>query len=182
MSDMVEVNNPKQIADEGQNAYKRGDFNESAHLFDAAAQGFQIQGDLVKAAELRNNASVAYLKCGDAQASLDAVEGTASIFSDIGDLRRQGMALGNYGAALEALGRLDEAAFSYETSAELLSQSGEDVLRAEVLQSLSAIQLRKGKQLQALATMQSGINGIKRPSPKQKILKSLMRFPFRLMK
>ena len=90
------------------------------------------------------------------------------------------MAIGNQAAALEALGRLEEAAANYERSAELLKGIGEDQLRATVMQSLSTLQLKMGRQLEALATMSAGLGGLKHPSPKQRIVKKLLQAPFKL--
>ena len=97
------------------------------------------------------------------------------------DLRRQAFALGNRAAALEALGHLDDAAQDYENSANILKDIGEHELRADVLQSLSAIQLRTRKPLQALATMRAGIDNVEHPTLKQRLLKRLLNIPFRFL-
>jgi tetratricopeptide (TPR) repeat protein len=111
---MVEVLSPNKLVIDGTTAYKRGDYSAAAQLFSSACQGYQAAGESLKAAEMANNSSVAYLLAGDAQASLQAVEGTPGLFAAAGDGQRQGMALGNQAAALEALGRLDEAMEVYQ--------------------------------------------------------------------
>ena len=50
-----------------------------------------------------------------------------------------------------------------------------------VIQSLSQLQFRTGRQLEALATMQSGIEDIKRPSLRQRMLKKLLKAPIKLL-
>jgi hypothetical protein len=49
-------------------------------------------------------------------------------------------------------------------------------MRAIVLQSLSALQLRQGKTIDAAISMQAGISGIKKPTLKQRIAKTLIKF------
>ena len=178
---MSEAITSQNMAKEGHAAYKRGDFSAAARAFEAAAQSYLVAGDTLNAAELANNASVAYLQAGENEAALQAAEGTADIFAAAGDTRRQGMALGNLGSALDALDRRDEAAEAYQQSADLLKQCGEDQLRATVMQSLSTLQMRQGKQLQALSTMQSGLEDVRKPSPKQRFLKRLLDVPSRLL-
>lgn len=178
---MSEARSPQKIAEEGKSAYQNGDFMNAAQLFEAARQGYETAGDSLTSAEMANNASVAYVQAGEADAALKAVEGTPAIFAAAGDLRRQGMALGNYAAAMEGLNRLQEAAEYYQQSAEVLQQAGEDQLRANVLQSLSTLQFRTGKQLQALASMQAGLEGMKKPNPRQRILKRLLDIPFSML-
>jgi tetratricopeptide (TPR) repeat protein len=178
---MSEAKSPQILAEEGKSAYQNGDYANAASLFEAAQQGYQTAEDALMAAEMANNASVAYLQGEDAEAALKAVEGTAALFAQASDLRRQGMALGNYAAALEALERNEEAAEYYQQSADVLQQAGEDQLRSNVLHSLSALQFRTGRQLQALASMQAGLEGVKKPNPRQRLLKRLLQIPFNML-
>jgi hypothetical protein len=48
------------------------------------------------------------------------------------------------------------------------------------MQSLSALQLRTGHQLEELATMQAGLDGLEKPNPQQRALKKLLQMPFKL--
>ncbi|MBN2148496.1 MAG: hypothetical protein JW726_14000 [Anaerolineales bacterium] len=171
---------PRQLVDEGQSLYQRGDYSAAARAFQAAGSGFLTQGKSLDAAEMANNASVALLKAGDAPGALRAVEGTDMQFAQAGDLRRQGLALGNLGAALEGVNCLPEALEAYQQSAELLQQVGEKELRAHVMQSLSALQLRMGKPLEAYGSMYAGVHGMEKPKLRQKLLKTLMEIPFKL--
>lgn len=179
---MAEILDVTQLVKEGKLAYQRGDYENAARAFHAANQGYQSSQDPLNAAEMANNASVAFLKAGDAQAALQVVEGTPQVFASAGDIRRQAMALGNLGAAFEGVKRYQEAEDAYQQSADLLKQVGEDQLRLNVMQSLSNMQLRTGKHLQALSSMQAGIEDVHRPSPKQRLLKKLLEVPFKLMK
>jgi len=173
---MPDVLTPQQLAEEGTKAFQKNQFEAAANSFAAAAEGFTAAGKPLDAAEMKNNRSVALLKAGDAQGAFDAVVGTEAVFQAAGDVRRQGLAAGNEASALEALGKLNEAAQKYQRSADLLEDAGEDQMRAHVLQSLSALQLRRGKSVDAVLSMQSGIVGVKNPSLKQKIAKSLIKF------
>jgi hypothetical protein len=44
------------------------------------------------------------------------------------------------------------------------------------MQSLSALQLRQGKAVDAVYSMQSGAAGVKKPSLKQRLTKTLLKF------
>lgn len=179
---LQEVFSPDQMAREGQLAFRSGDFLAAARAYQAAAEGHRLQDRPDMAAEMDNNRSVALLQSGDPQAALQAVVGCAEVFATQGDTRREALAYGNHGAALEALGQLQPAADYYQRSADLLKQVGEHQLRAAVLQSLSKLQLRSGHTLQALATMQAGLSEIERPSLWQRFLKQLFDVPYRLLK
>ncbi len=90
------------------------------------------------------------------------------------------MTLGNQAAALEAQHQ-EEVASAYDNSANLLKEMGDSELRANVLGSLSTVQLRLGRKIEALATMQAGFDAVRHPSPKQIMVKKLLRMPFNLI-
>jgi len=177
---MREAISAEKLVKDGKSAYQKGEYLEAARLFEAAQQAYLTLEDPLNGAEMANNVSVAYLHDDKADLALKAVEGTAEIFESAGDLKRQGMALGNLAAVLEALDRTDEAVNMYQRSADILAQAKEDQLRAAVMQSLSMLQFRTGKQLLALSSMQDGLEGIKHPSPKQTFLKKLLRMPIEM--
>lgn len=182
MSGSYEASSPQQLENDGKQLYEKGEYLEAALTFSAAEKAYKTAGMPLLAAEMANNSSVAYLKAGDAKAALDAVMGTEQIFADQGDLRRQGMAMGNRASALESLGELDSAAEIYQQSAEILQRCGENELRAHVLKSLSALQLKRGQQIDAIFTMKEGLDGIKKPSLKQRLLKYLLKLPMKYLK
>jgi len=173
---MPDVLTPQQLDEEGKSAFQKGQYESAANSFAAAAEGFFAAGKPLDSAEMKNNQSVALLKAGNAQGAFDAVAGTESVFQAAGDIRRQGFAAGNEASALDALGRLDEAATKYQHSADLLNKAGEDQMRAHVLESLSALQIKQGKTMDAVYTMQSGAAGVKKPTFKQRLTKSLLKF------
>ncbi len=168
---------PQDISQAGKRAYENGQYAQAAALFLQARDAWKDNNAPLEAAEAANNASVSLLQAGEAQAALDVVQGTAAVFLRAGDLKRAGMAWGNAAAALEALERLDEALDAYRQSADLLKQAGETDLRLHVMQAISALQLRSGRQLEALASMQAGLDGVEKLSPKQRLLRRLLQIP-----
>jgi tetratricopeptide (TPR) repeat protein len=177
----METLSSQQLAEEGLAEYNQGEYLSAAKSFKAAADGFLLMGEELSAAEMDNNCSVAYLKAGDAQSALDIVTGTDQVFASIGDTKRQAMALGNRAAALEGLNRFDEAMAAYEQAAELLVKAGEYELRAYVYQSKSSLLMKRGRYLEAYATMRLGVSGIKDPNLGQRVLRSLMDIPFKFL-
>ena len=174
-----EVRTPAQLAEEARGIYQAGEYTSAGQLYQAAAQAYQAVNEALLAAEMANNSSVAWLQAGEANQALQAVGGTPDIFGAAGDVRRQAMALGNQAAALEALRRRDEAMALYQQSADLLQQAGEGELRAYVMQAISKLQFRAGRHFEALASMQAGMEGIRHPTLKQRVLKRLLRLPLR---
>ena len=176
---MEETFSPQELKKEAERAYKKKDFLSAAKAFQAAAEGYSQDGFRLDSAEMLNNASVAFLQADQPKSALEAALDIDETFAAEEDLRRQAIALGNNAAAYEALDDLDAAAQAYKNSADLLKEIGDHDLRPTVMQSLSAVQLRQGQQMEALVTMQAGLDGIQNPGIKQKLLKKVLRSPFR---
>ena len=125
---------------------------------------------------MNNNRSVALLKNNQPQEALDAALDTDKIFEGASDPSRQGIALGNQAAALEALGRADEALALYERAASLFDDANEKEMRAIVLKSIAAIKLKQGKINEAGFEMLGALGATPKPTFFQRILKFFLRF------
>jgi len=178
---MTQTLSPEQLNEEGKAAYEREEYLEAAKAFEAAAKGFISSGDILAAAEADNNRSVTLLQAGEAESALEAVGNTPETFADANDMRRQAMALGNKAAALAALNRREDAEKAYWESARLLEEVGDTELRASVMNAISRLQMRSGRYLEAITSMQSGLDKTDKLSITQRILKKLLQILGRLL-
>jgi tetratricopeptide (TPR) repeat protein len=165
---------PAEIAEKAKRIYAGGEYILAARSFSEAAGAYTAAGDLLMAAEMNNNQSVALLRAKDAQAALAAAQNTDEIFAKSSDHRRQGMALANQASALEALKRSKEAIEYYKKAGDVLALAGEGDLRAQVMQLLSMLYLRRFKFYEAVIALQSGLSGVKNPTPKQRFMKKIL--------
>ena len=167
---------PDQLAEQGKQAFANRRFDEAAELFSQAAEGYTVGRDGLMSAEMQNNVSVALLQAGKPQESLTAALDTDQVFADAKDVKRQGMALGNQAAALEALNRYDEAAEKYDLAAQLFDQAGEGDLRAMVMKSSAAIKLKSGKVTDSAFKIMGSLDAKDNPSFFERILKFFLSF------
>ena len=172
----MEILSLDQLVAAAKTAFQAGDYVRAAGDFSQAALAYARQGNTLMEAEMKNNQSVCLLQAEQPQAALDLVLGTDKVFAQAGDVRRQGLAVGNQAAALEALGSLDEAAQAYNRSADLLGQAGESDLSATVLKSRAALDLKRGKISDSALNMMGHLSAVKKPTLFQRILKFILRF------
>ncbi len=177
LSEILEMND---IVAEATSAYKHGKYLTAAKGYFRAAQAYALSGDGLKAAEMANNCSVSYLQGGEPELALEVIDGIEDIFKQSGAQRHLAMTIGNRGAAFDALNKVEEAINNYRLSADLFNQLGEDNLYITTIQAISALQLRKGRSREALATMQIGIKNIKNPNLQQRLLKKLLEIPLKM--
>lgn len=167
-----------ELTKEANNAYQQKEYLTAAQSYQAASRSYAQSHEPLLAAEMSNNASVAYLQADKPESALRSALRTDEVFAEAGDQRRQAIALANQAAAYEALGQWADAEQAYQSSADLLKPLDEKELRPTVLKSLSAVQLRRGKQVEAISTMKSGLDPIEKPGIVQKLMRRIINIPF----
>jgi len=125
---------------------------------------------------MNNNASVAHLQAGDPQKALDAALDTDKVFEEAKDIKRRAIAVGNQAAALDELGRWQEALAAYEQSAQLFSEVSEKDMRALMLKSAAGIKLKRGRVSESAYEMMGALEAKANPSLFERILRFLLRF------
>ncbi len=179
---MSTPNSTEEIKRTAKAAFEKKEFSEAARLFRQIVDRIDANEAPAAYAEARNNLSVALLKSGQPQAALDQAAGTDMIFAERGLVDEQAMALGNTGAALVELGQLDEALEYYQQSANLFKETGNTEMRGYVLQEISSLQMKRGKQVESLFAMDAALQSKDKLSPREALLKKLMKVVHRAMK
>lgn len=154
--------------------YQNEEYETAAKSFAQAVEALSAENQSLQQAEMKNNLSVALLKAGKPEEAYQAALGTEQVFASAGDLKRQAMALANLASALEDLKRFDEALNLFNQSAALFKQISEKEMRAYVLQRISTIQLRQGKRIESLVSMDAALEEKRKLSMKDRLLRSLM--------
>jgi hypothetical protein len=128
-----------------------------------------------------NNLCVALIQDNRPEDALAAVEGTWEVFHARGDDLRAAQAYGNLATAQEACGDLNGAEKAYSKAARLLGKAGDEEARAQTLAALSRLQLKQGKPVQAVSSMQSGLEGSSRLSIGKRFLRWVLSLPSRIL-
>jgi len=178
---MILSDEPGQLCSKAQQLYREGNYLQAADVFAQAASAYANQQNHLMQAEMQNNRSVAFLQGGQPHSAWEAASGTHQVFLEGNDFRRAAMAYGNQAAALEALGKTKDAVQCYERSADLFEQVGDKELNATVLQSLSNAQVRSGRRIDALFSMQAALSKKGHLTLKERVLKRLLKVPVQLM-
>ncbi len=177
---MTTPKDPQEYVNDAKAAYEAEEYTQAAAGFEAAQNAFEAAGDLLNAAEMANNRSVALLKSGDASAALACLENTDLVFAQAGDVERQAKAIGNQATALDELHRYDEALAKYQQSVELFKQINQNDMAALVLKRISNMQYRTKRRAEAMSTMVDALNLQPKLSLQDRILKWLMKIVSRL--
>ena len=174
----MESNDPIKLAERGKQEYAQGNHAAAADLFTKAAQAYANTQDELNAAEMKNNQSVALLKAGKARDALHATDGTEAVFQKAGDIKRQGIAVGNRAAALEGLKKIDEALAEYERAASLLEEAGEGDMHSVVRKAAANLNLKRGRITAAQMDVYDSLRLVEKPNFTQRIMKFFKRIGF----
>ena len=172
---------PESLAQRALQDFRQGRFADAAEGFHAVQQIYEAAQNLTAAAEAANNRSVALLHAGQPPEARRAVVGTAETFDRAGDGARAAQAIGNLATADEACGDLAAAERGYQDAARRFAGLGDAENQAAVLASLSQLQLKRGRPLEALSTMQAGIESKPHRGLRERWLGRLLDLPGRLL-
>jgi tetratricopeptide (TPR) repeat protein len=172
---------PQNLAKEAKSAFERGELEAAIEGFSSARDEYHQAGDHLLAAEMANNLSVALLQSNRSGEALHAVKGTQQLFLDAEDEFRAAMAYGNLASALEANGELQGAEEALEEAIRLFNKIGDKEHLGHSARALSQLQLRRGRPLEAVTTMQSGLEKQSKISVKNRILRSILSIPSRIL-
>lgn len=161
--------------------FRQGRFADAAEGFRIVQQAHESAQDPGAAAEAANNRSVALLQAGRPEEARQAVMGTPEVFDLAGDAVRAAQAVGNLATAAEACGDLAGAEAGYREAAQRFAELGDAENQAVILASLSQLQLKRGRPLEALSTMQAGIERKPRRGLRDRWLQQLLQLPSRLL-
>jgi len=175
----VDQPNTITLAEKGKLEYEQGNYGAAANLYSQAAQAYATAQDELSAAEMKNNQSVALLQAGKAKDALQATEGTEKIFENAGDLRRQGIAVGNRAAALEGLKKWKEALAEYDRAAALLEQAGAGDMHSVVRKAAANLNLKRGRLADSQMDVYDSLRLVEKPTLTQRIMKFLIRIGFK---
>lgn len=175
----MDQSSPIAFAEKGRKEYESRNYVAAADLFSQAAQAYASMRDELNAAEMKNNQSVALLQAGNAKAALQATEGTEAIFRNAGDLRRQGVAISNYAAALEGLKKWAEALAEYDRAASIFEQAGEGDMHSVVRKAQANLNLKRGRITASQLDVYDSLRLVEKPTLTQRIMRFLVRMGFR---
>jgi tetratricopeptide (TPR) repeat protein len=167
---------------QGLSAFKGGEWALAAASFLEARASYDSEGNDAKSAEMANNLCVALLQDNRPEEAIAAVEGTWKVFLSHGDDFHAAQAYGNLASAHEACGDAASAEKAYGLAAGLFETAGDEKARELTLAAISRLQLKRGQPLQALASMQSGLEGSSRLSFGKRVLRKILQLPLRLFR
>lgn len=170
-----------QLEKSGVKAFHEGKPNEAITDFQEARSIFLENGDQARAAAMANNICVAYLELDRNTEALDFVRDTPQVLLDAGETQLAAQAFGNLGTALAATGDPASAEEAYFKAIELFNEIDARDNLTHTLKALSQLQLKQGRSLEAVSTMQQALETEPKSGIRDRLLRKLLKFPTRFL-
>lgn len=179
---MTAATDAKRLAQEGERHYRRDEYEAAADSYGQAAEAYRQDGLPLLAAEMANNQCVAWVQLDRYEQAHKAVVGTPEVLAGAGEIEKAARAYGNLGSALEGLGRLAEAETAYQQAVALFGQVGGSDERAHTYKALARLRMRQGQPIDAVSTMQLGLQDSRSRSLRNRLLSWFLQLPSRFMR
>ena len=154
--------------------YMRGDYEQAAETFRAAATQYEEVGVADMVAEMRVNLGLALHSLGQHDAALEQMTQAHAVFVQMNDAHRTAQALGNMARVYAGQGNSEQAITNYHEAAAIFNELGDEENYGQTVLAIADLQLRGGQVMKAAATFEVGLDCIKNPNTRQKLMKKLL--------
>ena len=163
-----------ELKDQGIQQFQQRDYEQAAETFRAAHSAYLDAGHDVMAAEMQVNRGLALHSLDQSDAALVEMGAAREVFQAQGDNIRLAQALGKMGRAYAKLGNTEQALTNYREDSALFIETGDEENYGQTVLAIADLQLRSGHPTQAAATFEVGLDYIKNPTARQKMMRNLL--------
>jgi len=178
---MAETTFAQELKEEGLRLFQEGLYEEAIVQFEKAKNAFAAEGNDVEVAEMVNNLGVIYRMLGQWDEAIAALEEAKSTFVRLGDRSREAQTLGNLGGLYASKGERETSNECLRQAADIFSELGDEQRYGETLLALGVQEWKKGDRSEGLATYESGLHTLQKPTTSQKALRGLLGLRNRLL-
>lgn len=168
------MTNAAELKDKGVEQYMQGDYELAAETFRAAAAQYEDDGTADMVAEMQVNLGLALHSLGQHDEALEQMNMAHAVFQQMNDQLRMAQVLGNMARVYAKMGNSEQAMTNYREASALFMELGDQENYGETVLAIADLQLRGGKLMQAAATYEVGLDYVKQPNARQKLMKKLL--------
>lgn len=160
--------------DKGVAEYLRGDYELAAESFRQAIAQYEQDGVADMVAEMQVNLGLTLHALGQHDEALQQMGLGHAVFVQMDDRRRTAQALGNMARVYAATGNSEQALTNYREAAAIFQELGDEEHYGQTVLAIADLELRSGQIMKAAATYEVGLEYLKHPNARQKLMKKLL--------
>ena len=163
-----------ELKEQGIKQFMQQDFEQAADTYRQAAEAYEDEGVADMVAEMQVNLGLALHSIGEYDDALEQMNEALAIFRQMNDASRTAQALGNMARVYARLGNSEQAITNYREASAIFMAEGDEENYGQTVLAIADLQLRGGNIMQAAATYEVGLDFVKNPNARQKMMKSLL--------
>lgn len=151
------------------------DYEEAAETFRQAIAAYDAGAVPDMAAEMKVNLGLALHSSGESEAALEPMGEAYDTFSAMQDKQRLAQVLGNMARIYAKLDNSEQALTNYREASAMFMDVGDEENYGQTLLALADLHLRNGNAMLAASVFEMGLDHIKHPTTRQRMMKQLMK-------
>ncbi len=162
------------LKDRGIEQFMQQDYEQAADTFRQAIDQYEEDGAADMVAEMQVNLGLALHMLGQHENALEQMNMARALFVQIDDTTRTAQALGNMARVYAKMGNTEQAITNYREASAMFMDLGDEENYGQTVMAIADLQLRSGKIMQAAATYEVGLEYVKQPNARQRLMKNLL--------
>ncbi len=163
------------LKQQGIKQFMEQDYELAVDTFRQAIDAYQADGAQDMVAEMKVNLGLALHSMGDSEEALKPMADAYATFVELQDKHRTAQVLGNMARVYAKLGNSEQALTNYREASAMFMEVGDEENYGQTLLAIADLHLRNGNAMLAAATFEMGLDHIKHPTARQRMMKQLMK-------
>jgi tetratricopeptide (TPR) repeat protein len=164
----------EELKNKGVAQFMQGDYEDAADTFKQAIAAYEGESKSDMVAEMQVNLGLALHSMGESEQALEQMNMAHAVFAQINDQSRTAQVLGNMARVYAKLGNSEQAMTNYREASALFMELGDEENYGQTVLAIADLQMRSGQLMKAAATFEVGLDYIKNPTGRQKMMKRLL--------
>lgn len=164
----------EELKKQGVEQFLQGDYEEAIETFKQAIAAYEDEGSGDMVAEMQVNLGLALHSMGESEQALEQMNMAHAVFVQIDDSSRTAQCLGNMARVYAKLGNTEQAMTNYREASALFLEIDDEENYGQTVLAIADLQMRSGQLMQAAATFEVGLDYVKNPTGRQKMMKRLL--------
>lgn len=164
----------EELKQQGVAQFMEQDYETAAETFRQAMAAYEDEGAADMVAEMQVNLGLALHSLGQYEDALEQMNMAHAVFVQMNDSSRVAQALGNMARVHARMGNSEQAITNYREASAIFSELGDDDNYGQTVLAIADLQMRSGQLMKAAATYEVGLDFVKNPNTRQKMMRSLI--------
>lgn len=163
-----------ELKDQGIKQFMQEHYQRAADIFRQAVDAYEAENKADMAAEMRVNLGLSLHSLNKHEEALVEMAKGHAVFAQMNDKLRTAQALGNMARVYARLDNTEQALTNYREASSIFIELGDEENYGQTVLAIADLQMRSGNMMQAASTFEIGLDYIKQPNARQRIMRKLL--------